>query len=84
MSEERWAQQQEWDEEKRRGFDVEINDEKDVTGGGEKCHVSKCGAPAVKLYEIKNVGEPGHGWDVLLCVDHDHRDTAFEIYQENN
>lgn len=83
-AEERWADRMEWAEEKRRGFDYEINDQQDVDDQNEICHVSKCGAHAVKLYEIKKVGVPGRGHDVLLCADHDHEDTAWDIFNEQN
>lgn len=83
-AEERWADRQEWAEEKRRGFDVEINGESDIKGQGEVCQVSMCKEPAVKRYEIKKVGAPGHGTDVDLCADHDHEETAWDVYSEQD
>lgn len=78
-AEERWTNQEQWKNE--RG-ELEINDERDVTGKGEICHFKKCGAPAVTLYEIKKAGAVGHGFDVLFCADHDHEESAFELYRE--
>lgn len=83
-AETRWANQQEWAEERARGFDVEINDVRRIAyGQGEICHMDKCNKPAVKLYEIKAVGAQGNGHDVLLCVDHDSEETAFKLYEQH-
>jgi len=80
-AEERWADRMEWAEEKRRGFDVEIKIDHDVTGKGLDCDVPKCKAPAVHSYDI---GQVSHSWStpICLCADHNDTETAFEIYRD--
>lgn len=84
MSEERWAQQKEWAEEKRRGFDVEIKESSEAHHGeweGEVCQARKCKATPTWLYVVGKVDQRG-GMEILLCAEHADDETAFEIYNE--
>lgn len=81
-AEDRWAQQKEWDEEKRRGFDVEIKIIRNIKDTGETCHARKCQQPAVWEYEVGLVESAG-GAKIPLCEDHNDEDTAFELYNED-
>lgn len=81
MSEEKWTDRLFEKDCEQRGFNHEINQESDITGQGESCHWRKCQLPAVKRYEIKRIGAPGHGWDVQLCAGHDSEDNAWEVFR---
>lgn len=80
-AEERWTDRLFEEDCKRRGFDVEIKDETDVTGQGYKCRVAKCAGSAVKRYEVGEVAGKG-GLEIDLCTDHDSEDQAYEEYHK--
>lgn len=71
-------------ENRRRGFDHEVNQETDITGQREICMWRKCQLHAVKRRELKEVGAPGSGVDVDLCADHDSEENAWEIYGDRD
>lgn len=83
-AEERWTNRLFEKDCEQRGFNHEINQITEITDKHESCHMGKCQLPAVKRYEIKRVGEPGAGWFVQLCIDHDSEENAWEVYREYN
>lgn len=80
-AEERWADRLERDEERRRGFDVEIKLQSDIKGQEEVCHRGICKNYAVTRYEVGEVGQKG-GVNIDLCSDHDSEEVAYEEYSE--
>lgn len=82
MNEDAYFDRLQAQEDRRRGFDHEVNQETDITGQGEICQWKKCQLFAVKRRELKEVGAPGHGLDVDLCEDHDSEENAWEIYRD--
>ena len=80
-AESRWEARMEWAEERRRGFDIEVNQRHDLDGDFG-CDVRHCHQPGKSEVEVKTVGSPGSGTWFVLCADHDENEIALELYGE--